>query len=210
MPIKMACTTHSLRLRSKRQRHEEMENKRRDNYAAKPNLVLFWGGLSRNGTRSKSGGFGDSRLPDQPCAICFEVGLHSGDPAQTDRNPLLALEQPIVGERFTHFHDFYMLVVHLPKLAFGQRNRRHLPGLDSFCCCRRTFYHCKVHFHTVLLSRTSAFIDPSGFPFSISVPVIKTNNPQNHNQNLGLFAWGRLKVPGSFWERQVDGPVRSH
>ena len=103
----------------------------------------------RTGRGEKSGGFDDRRLSDQPGAVCLEIGLDSSNSAQTDRNPLLALEKPVVRERFAHFHNFDMLVVHLPKLAFGQRNGSHLPRLDSFRS-RRAFYHCKVHFHTLI------------------------------------------------------------
>jgi hypothetical protein len=136
--------------------------------------------MSRIGTRGKSGGFGYGRLPDKPSAIGFQVSLDRGDASQTDRNTFLTLEKAVVRERFSHFHDFDVPVVHLPKLAFGKGNGRYFLRLDSFRC-RRTFYHCKVHFHTLIAIRRSASILRDSL-FQLKHLSLKQKIPQNTNR----------------------------
>ena len=93
--------------------------------------------------------FGRSRLPDQLGPVGFEISLHRSDSPEADRHPLLTLEKTVMRERLANFHDLDVFVVHFPKLAFGQRDGSQLLRLDSFRC-RRAFYHCKIHFHTLI------------------------------------------------------------
>lgn len=68
-------------------------------------------------------------LADELCAVGLEVSLDRADAAQTDRNPLLILEQAVVRQRLADFHDLDVLIFHLPQLAFSQWHDRGLFGL---------------------------------------------------------------------------------